>query len=315
MIQVLDKSNKVVRTQMVDSKGFTIGRGYTNSLVFDDAYVDEYHAVIEQTDAGWSYNLKNPVNRGRFNGKALVADSAQPIAYDDEVMVGGTKIRFVDPYVQLPEALPLTRVEAVVDKLKAPLVLAASMVLCLVFVAINLYQNSYYEVSYSKVAMQSGVDVLFYLIWPVVVVIIAHVVRQQASLPAQIAVSFAAFNVMFIVGYIFDVLAYNFSGELVSGASTLVDIVMFFMLVWLSVRVATTYNETKRMIVTCSVFGVLFAITMVNNASNEPVFSIEPQLDTRLMPASFTAAPAQSSNDFLSQEAVDLFKPVKYEGE
>ena len=122
-IEILDASGAVVSRQRVQSGVATIGRGYANDVVIDDAYVAPAHLRIayeidaaavdaesEHTPALWIADL------GSQNGIVDIANesSVKRMSVGDEALIriGHTRLRIrranfeVAPALPLPTALP-----------------------------------------------------------------------------------------------------------------------------------------------------------------------------------------------------------------
>ena len=108
IVEVLDPRTGEVRVRRrLDAGPVTLGRGYDNDIVLDDAYADARHAriVSDETGALVIEDLGS-VNALFRPGPGGARQTRVVVHPDLEVRVGRTRLRFRDSDAPLPPALP-----------------------------------------------------------------------------------------------------------------------------------------------------------------------------------------------------------------
>ena len=108
IVEVLDPRTGEVRLRRrLDEGPVTLGRGYDNDIVLDDAYADARHAriVSDETGALVIEDLGS-VNALVGPGPGGARQTRVAVSPGVEVRVGRTRLRFRDPDTPLPPALP-----------------------------------------------------------------------------------------------------------------------------------------------------------------------------------------------------------------
>jgi hypothetical protein len=108
IVEVLDPRTGEVRLRRrLDGAPVTLGRGYDNDIVLDDAYADARHAriVSDETGALVIEDLGS-VNALVGPGPGGARQTRVVVHPDVEVRVGRTRLRFRDSDAPLPAALP-----------------------------------------------------------------------------------------------------------------------------------------------------------------------------------------------------------------
>ena len=103
ILEIRDSRGHVTR-QRLDGHSLVLGRGLSNDVVLDDAYVDARHARLERdADGGWSIVDLGTVNGLYANGER--AGAPAPVDAGTEVRLGRTLLRFRDSDEVVPPAL------------------------------------------------------------------------------------------------------------------------------------------------------------------------------------------------------------------
>ena len=103
ILEILDPRGYTIR-QRLDGQPLVLGRGLSNDVILDDAYVDARHARLERDTGGaWSIVDLGTVNGLYANGER--AGASAPVDVGTEVRIGRTLLRFRDSDEVVPPAL------------------------------------------------------------------------------------------------------------------------------------------------------------------------------------------------------------------
>jgi Nif-specific regulatory protein len=94
---------------LVVGQRFTLGRAATNRIVLKDDLCSREHAEVYFADGRWRLRDLNSLNGTRLNSSAV--DSEWELAPGDEVLVGRTRLLFVESMDQLPDVPTVPRTD------------------------------------------------------------------------------------------------------------------------------------------------------------------------------------------------------------
>lgn len=313
-IEIIDKSGTVVSRQRNVAEAITIGRGYENDLVIDDAFVAPVHLRIayEQergVDGLWLEDLAT--QNGTFDvirqanvKRLLVGDEAS-------VRIGHTGLRVRRASFEVPPALPMAAAYSPLLAIGYGKVALSMMV---VFVAVVTLSTWLSQTSEFKLAAYLPGGVIFPLVvlaWAGVWTLLTRLVTARAQFFRHVAIAFTFMVALFVVDLAADFATYAFAWTALQRWVPMLVWVMFGMLCFAHIRAITVKHDR----LAGSIVGALVIIAIgVHVSLRAESDRVQPQrIVAKLMPPYLLIKSAVAPDKFF-KDALALKAKLDDEG-
>jgi hypothetical protein len=244
-IEILDKSGAVVARQRIHAAQVTVGRGYGNDLVIDDAFVAPAHLRIaygdESAEGGagglWIEDLATEngtfdVNRQANIKRLLVGDEAS-------VRIGHTALRIRRASFEVAPALPIGAAYSPLSAIGYGN--AASGLMAAFFAAITLSTWLSQTSEFKLVAYLPG-GVIFPLVvlgWAGIWTLLTRLVSMRGQFFRHVAIAYAFMVALFAIDLAADFASYALAWMALQRWVPLIVWVMFGVLCFSHIRAIT----------------------------------------------------------------------------
>ncbi|MFL5620670.1 MAG: FHA domain-containing protein [Gemmatimonadaceae bacterium] len=323
ILEIRDPRGHTIR-QRLDGHPVVLGRGLSNDVILDDAYVDARHARLERDEAGaWSIVDLGTVNGLYANGERAVA--ATSVGAGSEIRLGRTLLRFRDSDELVPPALvddeaPATApvepsiapsgppapnrvprrgarlVAALLETTRGQLAVVGAM---LAAVAINSWLG---DTSRSPGSSVLGIVLMVGTLLSVWALIWAAVTRRadrRFHYLGHLAVVSAALLAAIVAVEVNEWLTFFFPGaDVIAVLYVAGFLVLAAAIVAAHLGVSGTVPRRRRWRIGFMVAGAILALTVFAVLVKDETFSDVPRFASGLKPLSGAVIPARSVDDF-----------------
>jgi len=316
IIEELNRAQRVHARYRMDGARYTLGRGYQNDVIVEDAHADAAHAEIHRGDDGCYYLRDlNSVNGtqllGNCRDKSVKgADiNERLITSGDKIQLGKTHFRLTDSEAAIAPAVPLHSVENLFERLSHPalgigllLAVAASFLLISYFGSARAFQ---WNIALNLVA-GTAVGLLGYAAaWA----FIGRVVRHETQFFAHLTI--AALAALVYLGWerISGLLDFNFSlGHTLPLLNLVVLAVLLPAMLWCACYLATNITPRWRWAVALLVPFSFLGLELADQVGNIRDFNEIPDISTELKHDNLMFRTPQPMEQFLanSPELFDI---------
>ena len=245
-IEILDKSGAVISRQRVQAEAITVGRGYDNDLVVDDAFVAPAHLRIGYENEGaepglWLEDLGT--QNGTFDvirqanvRRLLVGDEAS-------VRIGHTGLRVRRASFEVAPALSMA---APYSPLFAIGYGNAALSMLVAFLAAVTLSTWLSQTSEFKLAAYLPGGVIFPLVvlgWAGVWTLLTRLVTARAQFFRHVAIAFTFMVALFVVDLAADFATYAFAWTALQRWVPLLVWAIFGVLCFAHIRVITAKHD------------------------------------------------------------------------
>jgi len=302
IIEEVSKGHKLLHRHKLSQNKIEIGRDYHNDIILTDSHVCPSHLTIELLNGQWQITDNQTVNGTTVEQAQQKKKNAdQHIINDGDVINLGKSqllIRFSDHNVE--PTIAFSPFDNIIDVLRHPMVLCLSIALFAVLAGGIFYLNSPKEVNFTQFLVSSIKMVLGFAFWPAGVALVAHLSKQEARIMAQLGVSFAFFNLMWLSDFLESITNYNSaSNSMLPIVVMMISIVLAYSLFWLNAYIGFQMSAKRRTIVAASITALLFGGGALVQFSNKPEFNPRPQYNATLMMPSFLLTSSSSVDQFI----------------
>jgi pSer/pThr/pTyr-binding forkhead associated (FHA) protein len=325
ILEIRDARGHTTR-QRLDGHPIVLGRGLSNDVVLDDAYVDARHARLERDECGaWSIVDLGTVNGLYADGERAMAMAPASVAAGTEVRIGRTLLRFRDSEELVPPALvddeapvsappephvvqaepPLPAdvpgrgkrpVAALLDTTRGRLAVVGAM---LTVVAANSWLS---DTSRSPGSSVLGVVLTIgtmLSVWAVTWAAVTRRADRRFHFLGHLAVVCAVSLAAIVAVEINEWLTFLFPGaDVIAVLYVGVFLVLAAAIVAAHLGVSGTMSRRRRWRIGFMVAGAILALTTIAVLVKEDTFSDTPKFEAGLKPLSATVVPTRSVDDF-----------------
>ena len=312
IIEEISRGHKLLGRHKTDKQQINIGRSYHNDIILSDPHICPAHLSITFEGEHWLINDNDSINGTYLEDDTLSADK-HVLRSGDVISIGKSLIRVVFPDHPVAESIKLSPYESLIDFTRNPATLLTSILIFACVAGYVFYLNDPKDVSLSKYLVPAiGMSLLF-AVWPSAVALISHLSKHEARVMSQLGVSFAFFNLMWIVDVIESIVDFNLSGNWpLTPIITLVPIGLAFCLFWLNCYIGFHMSATRRVVIAASLTTLFFGGAFLIQYTNKPEFNIRPQYNATLMTPAFAIASSSSTEEFI-HDSERLFKKAQKE--
>jgi hypothetical protein len=296
-IELLARNGDVVTRQRFETLPVTIGRGYDNDVVLDDAHTAPRHAVLEQ-DADGGLVLRDA---GSQNGIVLHGRRQPSVALDGTTIVrlGHTRLRVRDAAFPVEPELTDTTMHAWEGG--APAVAGLALIALFVGVQQALVDTEGFQaIRYlQSIAMGLGAG----LVWTGFWALMNRLFAGHTRLGRHLFILGAGLVVDGAWRAVSTVLAYAWSAEAFTRYGSNVEVLIACGMVYFHVRTVRPHLPTRRLLGACgALLAVVCGLALIHNLRNTGRASDELYMSV-LLPPAVRQSRDHSVDDFLGAAA------------
>jgi hypothetical protein len=315
IIEEITRGQKLIHRHKLTKETITIGRGYDNDIILSDPHICPNHAQLDFSQGSWKVNDQKSIN-GSFlenpNSKKRNAD--QHTVHDGDIIsIGKSQLRILFIDHPISPTIQLSSFENLINVLRHPVALFISMALFIAVVGALSYLSSPLESNYSQFFVAAIGMALLFSLWPGGVALVSHLTKHDARIMAQLGISFAVFNCMWLTDFLQTIVTFNTaSNSLLLMLTNILPIALAFSLFWLNCHIGFHMTAKRRIIVAFSITTLLFGGGYLVQYSHKPEFNPHPQYNATILAPSFLLT-SSSNVDMFIEDSSKLFEKVKEE--
>jgi len=281
-IEILDKSGTVTARQRIQADAITLGRGYDNDLVIDDAFVAPAHLRIAFDTEGALWLEDLGTQNGTFDvirqanvKRLLVGDEAS-------VRIGHTGLRIRRASFEVAPALPMAEAYAPLAAIGYG---NAALFMMAAFITVVTLSTWLSQTSEFKLAGYLPGGVIFPLValgWAGIWTLITRLVTARGQFFRHVAIAFSFLVALFVVDFVADFATYAFAWVALQRWVPLLVWVMFGVLCFAHIRAITP----KHIRLVGGIVGTLVVVAIAVHVSLRAESDrVQPQrISAKLMP-------------------------------
>ena len=313
IIEEINRNHKLLHRHKLDKPSINIGRDYHNDIILSDPHVCPSHISIDFIDEQWQITDNQTVN-GTFveNPEEKKHEANQHIVRDGDVItLGKSQLRLLFSDHAVEPTLTFSPFESFIDIMRHPLALFISIALFTMIAGSIIYFNKPIEVNFTQLFVPAITMTLSFALWPAGVAVVSHLTKHDARLMAQLAVSFALFNLMWFSDILETIVTFNSSSNnmlliLVSFTS----VILAFSLFWFNSYIGFQMSSKRRLVVSASLTLLLFGGSHLIQYSKMPEFDPRPHYNASIMMPSFLLTTSSSVDEFID-DSTKLFDKTR----
>ncbi len=296
-IEILARNGDVIARQRCDTLPVTIGRGYDNDFILDDAHTAPHHAVLEQADDG-ALVLRD---LGSQNGIVLHGRRQPEVAMNGATVVrlGHTRLRVRDAVFPVEPEVADTTMHAWEGGVPA----VAGMALIALFVGVEQAltdTDSFQPIRY-LLTIASGIGAG--LVWAGIWALVNRLFGGNARLGRHLFILGAGLVAIGAWKTLSTVLAYAWSAEAFTRYGNHMVIAIVVAMVYFHMRTIRPHHTPRRLMAGCAVLLALASgLVLMSNLQTQGRASDELYMSV-LLPPSLRQSPDHSVDDFLGGAA------------
>jgi len=310
IIEEISRNHKLLHRHKLSQQKIHIGRDYHNDIILADPHVCPSHLSIELNDGQWKIIDNQTVNGSYIeNIKEKKHAANEHIVQDGDVITLGKsqlRILFTDHAVE--PTVAFSPFESFINLMRHPLAILLSVALFTLIAGEVFYLSTAKEVNFSQLLVPTIGMALGFALWPAGVALVSHLSKHDARVMAQLGVSFAFFNFMWLSDLFESIAAFNSAaGSLLPLVMVFISIALAFSLFWLNGYIGFHMTAKRRIVVAASITTLLFGGSYLVQYSNKPEFNPRPQYDATIMMPSFLLASSSNVDKFI-EDSSKLFE-------
>ncbi len=296
-VEVLARNGDVLSRQRCDSLPATLGRGYDNDVILDDAHTAPHHAVLER-DADGLLVLRDVGSR---NGIVLHGRREQSVALDGTTVVrlGHTRVRVRDAGFPVEPELTDTTMHAWEGGIPA----VAGLALVALFVGVEQALSdteSFQAIRYLQ-TIAAGIGAGF--VWSGVWALVNRLFAGHARLGRHLFILGSGLIAIGAWKTISAVLGFAWSAEAFTRYGNHVTTLIVCGMVYFHLRTIRPHFPTRRLLLACSLLlGLGSGLILMNNLQTNGHASDEPYMSV-LLPPEIRQSRDGSVDDFMQDAA------------
>ncbi|MBL4899170.1 MAG: FHA domain-containing protein [Colwellia sp.] len=315
VIEEISRNHKLLHRHKLDKPSIHIGRDYYNDIILTDPHVCPSHISIDFIDEQWLITDNQTVN-GTFveNPREKKQEANQHIVRDGDVIsLGKSQLRLLFSNHTVEPTLAFSPFESFINIMRHPLALFISITFFTLIVGSVIYVNKPIEVNFSQLFVPAIGMTLGFALWPAGVALVSHFTKNDARLIAQLAVSFALFNLMWLSNILEAVVTFNSSSNnILPILVTFISVILAFALFWLNSYIGFQMSSKRRIVISASLTLLLFGGSYLIQYSKKPEFDPRPHYNATIMMPSFLLATSSNADGFINDSS-KLFDKVTKE--
>ncbi|MFT7006796.1 MAG: hypothetical protein ACJAXJ_001304 [Colwellia sp.] len=306
VIEEITRNHKLLHRHKLDKQSIHIGRDYRNDIILADPHVCPSHISIDFIDEQWQITDNQTVN-GTFveNPKEKKQEADQHIVRDGDVIsLGKSQIRLLFSDHAVEPTLAFSPFESFINLMRHPLALFISIVLFTLIAGSIIYVNKPIEVNFSQLLVPAIGMTLGFALWPAGVALVSYLTKHDPRLMAQLAVSFALFNLMWFSDILQTIVTFNSSSSnILLMVVTFISVILAFGLFWLNSYIGFHMSGKRRIVVSVSLTLLLFGGSYLIQYSKKPEFDPRPNYNATIMMPSFLLTTSSNVDEFIDDSS------------
>lgn len=310
IIEEISRGQKLLGRHKFAKSSVTIGRGYHSDIIVSDPHVCAEHLDITFNGDNWIVNDIDSIN-GSFLGEGKQPANGHIIRSGDVITIGKSQIRVVFPHHPVAESITLSPFESLINLAKHPLLLGANILIFASIVGWVFFLNSTKEINFTQLLVPAVGFTLMLTIWPLIVSLISHLLKNEPRILTQIGISFFLLNITWLTGLLESFIDFNSSSDQIFRHITFIfPVIIAFSLFWLNCYVGFHMTVKRRLFVAAALTTLLIGGNTLLKFSKKPKFDEIPRFDNTLMTPHFLITPSSSVEEFVDNSD-KLFNKVK----
>jgi hypothetical protein len=306
VIEEITRNHKLLHRHKLDKSSIHIGRDYHNDIILADPHVCPSHISIDFTDEQWQITDNQTVN-GTFveNPREKKHEANQHIVRDGDVIsLGKSQIRLLFSDHAVEPTLAFSPFESFINLMRHPLALFISIVFFTLIAGSIIYVNKPIEVNFSQLLVPAIGMTLGFALWPAGVALVSYLTKNDPRLMAQLAVSFALFNLMWFSDILETIVTFNSSSNnIMLIVVTFTSVILAFILFWLNSYIGFHMSGKRRIVVSVSLTLLLFGGSYLIQYSKKPEFDPRPNYNATIMMPSFLLTTSSNVDEFIDDSS------------
>ncbi|WUR11616.1 FHA domain-containing protein [[Empedobacter] haloabium] len=296
-VEVLARNGDVLSRQRCDALPVTIGRGYDNDVILDDAHTAPHHAVLEAQDDG-AIVLRD---LGSRNGIVLHGRRQQHVALDGSTVVrlGHTRLRVRDAHFPVQQEVTDTTMHAWEGGVPA----VAGLALIALFVGVEqalTEVESFQAIKYLQTIV-SGLALG--LVWSGVWALVNRLFAGHARLGRHLFILGGGLIAVGAWKAMSAVLAFAWSAEIFTRYGNLVTNLIGCGMVYFHLRTIRPQSSPRRLLTACALLlGLGSGLVLMSNLESSGHLADEPYMSV-LLPPEIRQSPDHGVDEFLGGAA------------
>lgn len=306
VIEVISRNHKLLHRHKLDKPSIHIGRDYHNDIILADPHVCPSHISIDFIDEQWTITDNQTVN-GTFveNPKEKKHEANQHVVRDGDVIsLGKSQLRLIFSDHTVEPTIAFSPFESFINIMRHPIALFISIALFTLIAGSIIYFNSPIEVNFSQLLVPAIGMTLGFALWPSGVALVSHFTKNDTRLMAQLAVSFALFNLMWFSDVLETIVTFNSSSDnVLLILMTFTSVILAFSLFWLNSYIGFHMGSKRRIVVSASLTMLLFGGSYLIQYSKKPEFDPRPNYNATIMMPNFLLATSSNVDEFIEDSS------------
>ena len=296
-IEVLARNGDVLSRQRCDTLPVTIGRGYDNDIILDDAHTAAHHAVLESGEDG-ALALRD---LGSRNGIVLHGRREQRVAVDGSTVVrlGHTRLRIRDVHFPVEQEITDTTMHAWEGGVPA----VAGLALIALFVGVEqaLADTESFQAIKYLLTIAAGLGAG--LVWSGFWALVNRLFGGHARLGRHLFILGAGLIAIGAWKTMSSVLAFAWSAEVFTRYGNLVSTLIACGMVYFHLRTIRPHYPPRRLMTACALLlGVGAGLILMSNLQTNGHPADEPYMSV-LLPPEIRQSRDHAVDDFLRDAA------------
>lgn len=302
ILQETTKSNKYKRYYRVDKNNISIGRGYHNDIILDDAFISAEHIKIYQHDDTWVLDDLDSTNGVSINKSAV--KKSKTIVSGDTIQLGQRQFQFLLPDHPVAPAAKFSAFESLINLMTCWPVLVFLILLTGVISLFETYLTMNTKVTWDKLLLPILLMMLVLLVWPIIYSLMAKIFKGEPRFFAQVSAAFLMIASYIVLSGAMTYLLFNIKTEVVYHfINDALDYVILFALLILSSLISYRQSIKKRLLINGSLVALLFVSVQFFDYTSRDDFSSRASYHVELKPKKFIVRDVTGVDEFL--ESID----------
>lgn len=306
VIEEISRNHKLLHRHKLDKPSIHVGRDYHNDIILADPHVCPSHISIDFIDEQWKITDNQTVN-GTYveNPKEKKQEANQHVVRDGDVIsLGKSQLRLLFSDHAVEPTVAFSPFESFINIMRHPIALFVSITFFTLIAGSIIYFNRPIEVNFSQLFVPAISMTLGFALWPAGVALVSHLTKHDTRLMAQLAVSFALFNLMWFSDILQTIVTFNSSSDNVLPMFvTFSSVILAFILFWLNSYIGFHMSSKRRIVISASLTLLLFGGGYLIQYSKQPEFNPRPNYNATIMSPSFLLMTSSSADKFIEDSS------------